>query len=69
MRRASVAGENFIVLRNPWGHNGPVTNSLPGNWAAYDQTFWRSVPLNAGGVFAIPASTFKTYHWQCGWAS
>jgi hypothetical protein len=63
-----VNNVKYIVLRNPWGHNGTVINSLPGNWSAYEQTFWRSVPLNAGGVFAIPAETFKKYYWQFGWA-
>jgi hypothetical protein len=66
---AYVNNTKYIVLRNPWGYNGAVINSLPGNWAAYDQSFWRSVPLNAGGVFAIPAATFKKYYWQFGWAS
>ena len=66
---AYVNNTKYIVLRNPWGHNSPVINSLPGNWSAYDTSFWRSVPLNAGGVFAIPAGTFKKYYWQFGWAS
>jgi hypothetical protein len=66
---AYVNATKYVVLRNPWGQNGPVINSLQGSWAAYDQSFWRSVPLNAGGVFAIPADTFKTYYWQFGWAS
>lgn len=66
---AYVNNVKYIVLRNPWGNNGPVINSLAGNWSAYDQSFWRSVPLNAGGVFAIPADTFKKYYWQFGWAN
>ncbi|CBE68371.1 MAG: hypothetical protein F9K13_02590 [Candidatus Methylomirabilis oxygeniifera] len=66
---AFVNNIRYIVLRNPWGHNGPVINSLAGNWSAYDQSFWRSVPLNSGGVFAIPVDTFKKYYWQFGWAS
>jgi hypothetical protein len=65
---AYVNKVKYIVLRNPWGNNGPVINSLPGNWSAYEQSFWRNVPLNAGGVFAIPADTFKKYYWQFGWA-
>jgi Calpain family cysteine protease len=64
---AFVNNIRYIVLRNPWGHNGPVIDSLAGSWAAYDQTFWRSVPLNSGGVFAIPVDTFKKYYWQFGW--
>lgn len=65
---AFVNNIRYLVLRNPWGHNGPVVNSLAGNWSAYDQSFWRSVPLNSGGVFAIPVDTFKKYYWQFGWA-
>jgi hypothetical protein len=66
---AFVNNIRYIVIRNPWGHNGAVINSLPGTWSAYDQSFWRSVPLNSGGVFAIPVETFKKYYWQFGWAS
>lgn len=66
---AYVNNVKYIVLRNPWGQNGPVINALPGTWSAYDQSFWRSVPLNAGGVFAIPVDTFKKYYWQFGWGS
>lgn len=66
---AFVNNIKYVVLRNPWGHNGPVINSLAGNWSAYEQSFWRSVPLNSGGVFAIPVDTFKKYYWQFGWAS
>lgn len=66
---AFVNNIKYVVLRNPWGHNGPVINSLAGNWSAYDVSFWRSVPLNTGGVFAIPVDTFKKYYWQFGWAS
>lgn len=66
---AFVNNTRYVVLRNPWGHNAPVVNALAGNWSAYDVSFWRSVPLNAGGVFAIPVDTFKKYYWQFGWAS
>lgn len=65
---AFVNNIKYVVLRNPWGNNGPVINALRGNWAAYDVSFWRSVPLNSGGVFAIPVDTFKKYYWQFGWA-
>lgn len=66
---AFVNNIKYVVLRNPWGRNGAVINSLAGNWSAYDVSFWRSVPLNTGGVFAIPVDTFKKYYWQFGWAS
>jgi hypothetical protein len=66
---AYVANTKYVVLRNPWGHNVAVINALAGNWSAYEQSFWRSVPLNSGGVFAIPADTFKKYYWQFGWAN
>lgn len=66
---AFVNNVKYVVIRNPWGHNGPVINGLTGNWSAYNQSFWLTVPLNSGGVFAIPADTFKKYYWQFGWAS
>jgi len=66
---AYVNNIKYIVIRNPWGHNGPVVNGLTGSWSAYEQSFWRGVPLNSGGVFAIPADTFKKYYWQFGWAN
>lgn len=65
---AYVNNIKYIVLRNPWGQNVSVINGLTGNWSAIDQTFWRTVPLNSAGVFAIPADTFKKYYWQFGWA-
>lgn len=65
---AYVNSSKYIVIRNPWGDNGPVVNGLTGNWFAYEQSFWRKVPLNSGGVFAIPVDTFKKYYWQFGWA-
>jgi hypothetical protein len=66
---AFVNNTKYVVLRNPWGNNGSVINGLAGTWSAYDVSFWRSVPLNAGGVFAIPVDTFKKYYWQFGWTS
>jgi hypothetical protein len=66
---AFVNNIKYIVLRNPWGQNGAVINSLAGTWSAYDVSFWRSVTLNTRGVFAIPVDTFKKYYWQFGWAS
>jgi len=66
---AFVNSIKYVVLRNPWGANGAVINSLAGTWSALEQSFWRSVPLNSGGVFAIPVDTFKKYYWQFGWAS
>jgi len=65
---AFVNNIKYVVLRNPWGQNVPVINGLTGSWSAYDVSFWRSVQLNSGGVFAIPADTFKKYYWQFGWA-
>lgn len=64
-----VANRKYIVLRNPWAHNPAVIDALGGSWSAYDVSWWRPVALNAGGVFAIPAETFKKYYWQFGWAS
>ena len=66
---AFVNNTRYVVIRNPWGTNGPVINALAGQWSAYDVSFWRQVPLNSGGIFAIPVETFKQYYWQFGWAS
>lgn len=66
---AFVQSKKYVVIRNPWGTNGAVINALVGNWSAYDVSFWRGVPLNSGGVFAIPIDTFKKYYWQFGWVS
>lgn len=64
-----VDKQKYVVIRNPWGSNSAVVDSLSGNWSAFDHSFWRNVPLNSAGVFAIPAETFKKYFWQLGWAS
>lgn len=66
---AYVNSKRYLVIRNPWGSNGAVIHSLAGQWSAYDISFWRQVPLNSGGIFAIPVETFKQYFWQFGWAS
>jgi hypothetical protein len=57
-----VSGTEYVVLRNPWGYHEATLDVLAtGPWQAYDKSFWRSVPLNTGGVFAIKADTFKQY--------
>jgi hypothetical protein len=54
-------GVRYIVLRNPWGtHEGKV-DVKQGNWRAYDISFWKTVPLNRAGVFAMKVETFKKY--------
>jgi hypothetical protein len=67
---AFVNNIKYVVLRNPWGQNGPVINALAGAWSALEShNWWRSIQLNSGGVFAIPVDTFKKYYWQFGWVS
>jgi hypothetical protein len=55
-------GAEYIVLRNPWGfHEATIDNITSQPWQAFDTSFWRTVALNTGGVFAIKADTFKKY--------
>ncbi|HET6339737.1 MAG TPA: C2 family cysteine protease [Polyangiales bacterium] len=53
--------EKYIVLRNPWGQHEGKVDIKSGPWSAYDVSFWRSVTLNSGGVFAMKAAAFKKY--------
>jgi hypothetical protein len=53
----------FVVVRNPWGWNFDVPNEQTGTWQAFDNSFWRNVPLKANGVFAIPLADFKRFFW------
>jgi hypothetical protein len=55
-------GTKYIVLRNPWGQHEGKIDVKTGNWSARDVSFWRNVPLNTGGVFAMKAETFKKYY-------
>ena len=55
-------GENYIVLRNPWGGHPGTLDTRPGTWTANMQSFTASVPLNANGVFSMKLSTFLNYY-------
>jgi hypothetical protein len=55
-------GNEYIVLRNPWGFFEATLNVDSGSWVAYDGSFWRTVNLmNNDGTFALEAPTFKKY--------
>lgn len=56
-----VGNTEYIVLRNPWSFYEATLDIQPGNWTAYDQSFWRPVTLGTGGVFSIKADTFQKY--------
>jgi Calpain family cysteine protease len=72
-----VNGEEYVILRNPWGTTEASLNVMNGSWVAWDgaysgaagsypsggnRGFWRSIPLaNNDGVFGLRADTFKTY--------
>jgi len=52
----------YIVLRNPWGQKEANIDTMPGTWWAYDVSWWRPIQMaNPDGVFALKASTFKSY--------
>jgi len=55
-------GKKYIVLRNPWGYYEASISVAPGNWLAFDGSFWRTIALAANdGAFALEAATFKKY--------
>jgi hypothetical protein len=54
-------GQEYIVLRNPWGYYEATLNVESGSWYAYDGSFWYPVPLSSQGVFALRADTFQQY--------
>lgn len=72
-----VNGEEYVIVRNPWGTTEATLNILNGTWIAWDAAysgppgsyptgssrgFWRSVPLsNNDGIFGLRADTFKLY--------
>lgn len=59
--------QKYIVLRNPWGFQEASINVDGGDWMAYDNSFWRTVPLaDNDGTFALRADTFKKYYWGFG---
>ncbi len=54
-------GEQYIVLRNPWGTHHATLDTRPGTWSAHQVSYWAAVPLNSNGVFSMKTSTFKKY--------
>lgn len=61
-----VSGQEYVVLRNPWGAHEATLNVLGGSWTAWDAPYyggpgeWRTINLpTTDGVFALRADTFK----------
>jgi Calpain family cysteine protease len=50
----TVGGQNYVVLRNPWGWHEGTLNTLNGTW--------QGLALPADGVFALRADTFGQYY-------
>jgi hypothetical protein len=56
----SQNGNNFVVLRNPYGHNPRVADSPGGKWAAgAARNGGAPVSLDRNGVFAISEQRFN----------
>lgn len=62
-------GQEYIVLRNPWGSTEATLDIESGTWVAFDGSFWHSVPLSSKGVFALRSDIFKLYYAAYGWVS
>ena len=55
-------GQEYIVLRNPWGSTEASINTYGGSEWFYDVSWWRPIAFaNPDGVFALRADTFKRY--------
>ena len=62
-------GQEYIVLRNPWGYHEATLNVENGTWYAYDGSFWYPVslpPKLSHGIFALRADTFQQYFAEYG---
>ena len=75
------AGNNYVVLRNPWGYSDPTSPALtlgPGPWIYVNRLFdtsgnpdhrFRTVTFDftlADGIFALEASQFASYFYGFG---
>jgi hypothetical protein len=72
-----VDGEQYVVVRNPWGTTEATLELMNGSWIAWNAAyrgapgsypaggtrgFWRSIPVaNDDGVFGLRADAFKLY--------
>jgi len=55
-------GQEYVVLRNPWGSTEASINTYGGMEWFYDVSWWRPIAFaNPDGVFALRADTFKRY--------
>jgi len=56
----SKGGNNFVVLRNPFGHNDRIADSPTGDWAAgAPRNGGAPVVLGRNGVFALSEARFN----------
>jgi hypothetical protein len=62
-----VNGQEYVVVRNPWGNTEATLNVLGGGWTAWDAPYYGAPGENrtftlptVDGVFAIRADTFKS---------
>ncbi|REL33845.1 hypothetical protein DYD21_10600 [Rhodohalobacter sp. SW132] len=53
--------KRYVVLRNPWGMTWDTDYTLSGSWLAKHVDWWKPIVFGARGVFAIEATTFKSY--------
>ena len=59
---------NFVVLRNPFGHNPPVPDSPTGQWTeGAPRNGGAPVSLDANGVFAISEQRFNAFFNAVDW--
>jgi len=56
-------GENYIVLRNPWGNHHAVLDTRPGLWTVGQTTSFpgMQIPLDHKGVFSMRFDTYLRY--------
>jgi hypothetical protein len=69
-----VNGQEYVVLRNPWGTYEATLNIAGGTWIAWDAPYyggpgwWRPVQMaTVDGIFGLRADAFKKYFAGFGW--